>query len=187
MKVSNISKGEIILYKDQPYQVMDKDFFKLGRGRGHLKAKLKNIQSGAVIWQTFNSEEQVETVELVSKKLQYLYSDQESLHFMDPVSFEQVDMDVKTASRTKKFVTEGSEINVIYWQDKPVSVKIPQKVSLKVVKAEEAVKGDTVSGATKEVTLETGLKVKTPLFIREGDKIIINTESEQYVSRDTQT
>ncbi len=187
MKISNISKGDIILYKNEPYQVMDKEFFKLGRGRGNLKDKLKNVMTGVVIKQTFNSEFQVEIAELVNKKLQYLYNDNSGLHFMDPINFEQIDFGGKMAQAVKKFLTEGSEVSVIFWQNKPLTIKIPQKVSLKVVKAEQAVKGDTVGGATKEVVLETGLKVKVPLFIKEGDKVIINTESEEYVGRDTQT
>jgi len=183
MKASNITKGMIILFKKEPYQVLDKKFFNLGRGRGHLKAKLRNVKKRNVIRYTFNSVESVEEVQLQPRELQYLYHDSEKAYFMDPKTFGQVDLDYSLAKDIIHFLKEGENYKLSFFEDKPIIIKIPPKVILRVTKAEEAVKGNTVAGASKEVLLETGFKLKVPLFIKKGDKLIINTETKDYVSR----
>lgn len=183
MKASNITKGMIILFKKEPYRVLDKKFFNLGRGRGHLKAKLKNLKKRNVIRYTFNSVESVEEIQLQSRELQYLYNDSEKIYFMDPKSFQQVDLDFSLAKDVIHFLKEGGNYQLSFFEEKPIIIKIPPKVILKVTKAEDAVKGNTVAGASKEVLLETGFKLKVPLFIKQGDKVIINTETKNYVSR----
>ena len=183
MKASNITKGMIILFKKEPHQVLDKKFFNLGRGRGHLKAKLRNVKKRNVIRYTFNSIESVEEVELQSRQLQYLYHDSEKIYFMDPKSFQQIDLDYSLAKDIIHFLKEGKNYQLSFFEERPIIIKITPKIILKVTKAEEAVKGNTVAGASKEVVLETGLKLKVPLFIKKGDKIIINTETKNYVSR----
>ena len=173
----------IILFKEEPHQVLDKKFSNLGRGRGHLKAKLRNVKKGSVISYTFSSIESVEEIQLQSRELQYLYHDSEKAYFMDPKSFQQVDSDFSLAKDIICFLKEGENYKLSFFEKKPIIIKIPPKVILKVTKAEDAVKGNTVAGASKEVTLETGCKLKVPLFIKQGDKIIINTETKDYVSR----
>ena len=173
----------IILFKKEPYQVLDKKFSNLGRGRGHLKAKLRNVKKGSVISYTFSSIESVEEIQLQSRQLQYLYHDSEKAYFMDPKSFQQIDLESSVAKDVIHFLKEGENYQLSFFEEKPIIIKIPPKVILKVTKAEDAVKGNTVAGASKEVTLETGCKLKVPLFIKQGDKVIINTETKDYVSR----
>ncbi len=183
MKASNIKKGTMILFRGEPHLVLEKDFFNLGRGRGHLRAKLKNVRSGATIRFTFNSVESVEEVVFQNRQLQYLYQSGSELYFMDPKTFEQISFPKDLAADKTHFLKEGELYMVTFYEEKPLGIKLPPKVTLTVTQAEEAVKGDTVTGATKTVTLETGFKLRTPLFIKLGDKLIINTETGEYVGR----
>lgn len=183
MKASNISKGMVILFKGEPHKVLEKAFFNLGRGMGHAQAKLKNVKNGNVIRYTFKSEEPVDQVDIQVKKLQYLYHDETSVYFMDPKSFEQAEIPLAMVDEFVQFLKESDLYQVSFYEDKPIGIIPPQKVTLKVVEAEDAVKGDTVTAAQKMVQLETGYSIKVPLFIKEGDSLIINTETGQYVSR----
>lgn len=183
MKASNIKKGMMILFKDEPCLVLEKEFFKLGRGRGHLRAKLKNVKTGATIRYTFNSVEPVEEAVFQNRRLQYLYQSGQEIYFMDPQTFEQVSLADDLIGDKIHFLKEGELYLVTFYEETAMGIKLPPKVTLKISQAEEAVKGDTVTGATKTITLETGFKVRTPLFIKEGDKVIINTETGEYVSR----
>jgi len=183
MKASNVTKGMIILFRNEPHQVKSKDFFNLGRGMGHLRARLRNIKTGNVIRFTFKSEEPVEEVSLENRRLQYLYHDENGANFMDPTTFEQIFLVNSIVGNLANFLKEGDEYQIVFYEGKPIGIKTPQKVTLKVVEAEDAVKGDTVTAANKIVTLETGYKVKTPLFVKTNDLLIINTETGEYVSR----
>jgi elongation factor P len=183
MKASNITKGMIILFKGEPHQVLDKEFFNLGRGRGHLRAKLKNVKTGATIRYTFNSVEPVEEIQFQNRRLQYLYQTGQEINFMDPQSFEQVNLPMELINDKIHFLKEGEVYLVPFYEELPLGIKLPPKVTLKVTKAEQGVKGNTVTGATKIVILENGYEVKTPLFVKEGDELIINTETGEYVSR----
>ena len=182
-KASNITKGMIILFRDEPHQVLEKSFFNLGRGMGHLRAKLRNIKNGNVIRFTFKSEESIEEVDIETKKLQYLYFDQEKVYFMDPANFEQVGINKKIVESLVNFLKEGDIYQVIFYEGLPIGIRPPQKVKLKVIQAQDEAKGDTVTAGNKTVTVSTGYKLKVPLFIKQGEEIIINTESGEYVSR----
>lgn len=183
LKAGNINKGMVIMFKGQPHQVMEKSFFNLGRGMGHARAKLKNVKNGNVIRYTFKSEEPVEEVDLDNKKLEYLYHDQENIYFMDPGSFEQLAIDKSVAQDLIRFMKQGDQYQLVFFENKPIGIRPPQKVTLKVLEAEDAVKGDTVTAANKIITLETGFQLKVPLFVKKGDSVIVNTETGQYVSR----
>lgn len=183
LKAGNITKGMFILFRKEPYQVLEKEFFNLGRGRGHLRAKLKNIKNGNITRYTFKSEDPIEKIELESKKLQYLYKDENEIYFMDTETFKQTSLPVKIIGKLINFLKEGDEYQVILFSQKAIGVRPPAKVTLKVIQAEEGVKGDSVSGANKTVVLQTGYSLKTPLFIKKGDKIIVNTQKGEYVSR----
>jgi len=183
MKASNISKGMVILFKGEPHKVLEKAFFNLGRGMGHTQAKLRNVKNANVLRYTFKSEEPVEEVDIFVKKLQFLYHDENGANFMDPGTFEQTEIPLGMVSEFIHFLKEGDQYQVSFYEDKPIGIIPPQKVILKVVEAEDAVKGDTVTAAQKMVQLETGHSIKVPLFVKEGDSLIINTQTGEYVSR----
>jgi len=183
LKASNINKGMVILFKGEPYKVLEKAFFNLGRGMGHAQAKLRNVKTGNVIRYTFKSEEPVEEIDLVVKKIQYLYHDESVAFFMDPRTFEQIELSLNLVSEFVRFLKEGDQYQVSFYDEKPIGVNPPQKVTLKVIESENAVKGDTVAGANKLVTLETGYELKVPLFVKKDDLVIVNTQTGDYVSR----
>lgn len=183
MKASNLKRGMIILFKNEPHQILEKKFFNLGRGRGHARVRLKNVKTGATIRYTFSSVESVEELQFQVRRLQYLYQSGEDIYFMDPQSFEQINLPLDLINEKSHFLKEGELYLLTFYEETPLGIKLPPKATLKVVKAEEAVKGNTVTGATKNVVLESGFMVKTPLFIKEGDNIVINTETGGYVGR----
>jgi elongation factor P len=129
------------------------------------------------------TQEMVEEISVVDKDCQYLYNDGESYHFMDNESYEQFEIPLSNFEEKQYFMKDGETYPVTFWDEKAIDIKIPYKVVFEVTEAEDAVKGDTVTGATKVVTIETGLAVKVPIFIKQGEKIMINTETKEYVER----
>ena len=183
IKAGAIEKGMCILIKEEPYLVAEREFVNPGKGSAFVRLKLKNIRSGQVLKQVMKTPETVEDVSVEDKLCQYLYNDGENFHFMDNENFEQFTIPVESFEDIVLFLKEGESYKVVMWDDKPIDIKIPYKVVFIVTSAEEGLKGDTVTGATKTVTLETGLKIKVPIFIKEGEKVLVNTETKEYVER----
>ena len=148
-----------------------------------MRTKIKNVASGKGLDYTFKSNESVETVEVNSIEMQYLYKDQKSAYFMDERNYNQYTVPLAVVGDVIEFFKEGEKMYVYLHDDKPLSIRPPVSVTLKVVQTEDAVKGDTVSGAKKEAELETGAKVMVPLFIKNGDMISINPETHEYTGR----
>jgi elongation factor P len=183
IKAGSISKGTFLLMKNEPYVVVEREFVNPGKGSAFVRLKLKSLISGQVLKQVIKSQETVEDISVETREAQYLFSDAESYHFMDLETYEQFTMPVSGHEDTKLFIREGDTAQLSFWDEKPIDVIVPYKVVLTVTEAQAGLKGDTVSGATKPVTLETGLVVKVPLFIKEGDRLLINTETREYVER----
>jgi elongation factor P len=125
----------------------------------------------------------VEDIELIDLDCQYLYNDGDEFHFMNLENYEQFSVPVQGFEDYRDLMKEGETYTLVMWEDRPLDIKLPFKIVYTVTKAEEAVKGDTVTGATKTVEVETGMKVRVPIFIKEGEKILVNTESKEYVER----
>ena len=179
-----IKKDAFIMFKDAVHVVTDFQHVNPGKGAAFVRAKLKNVQTGKVIDNTFKVGENVETVDLVRKTMQYLYSDGSGCSFMDNESYEQVTISADILGDKGQYLTEGQEVIVLTHDSQALSVELPKKLAFKVTEAMPAEKGDSAQGrVTKEVTLETGMKLNVPLFIKEGDEIIVNTESGEYVER----
>ncbi len=183
IKAGSVSKGMFLLVKNEPYLVTDRDFVNPGKGSAFVRLKLKNLRTGLVLKQVNKSQESLEEITVETKEAQYLYADNENYVFMDTETYEQFTMLIEGHEDKVYFMKEGNEIQLSFWNEKPLDILLKKKIALTVTKAEHALKGDTVSGATKTVTVKTGLKVKVPLFIKEGDKILINTETREYVER----
>jgi elongation factor P len=183
IKAGSIDKGTTILMKGDPYLVAEREFVNPGKGSAFVRLKLKNLKTGQVLKEVLKSQETVEEVEVIDRDSQFLYSDGEGYHFMDTETFDQYVVPVEDFEDTGLFMKEGETYKVIFWEDAPIDIKIPYKVVFTVTEAEEGVKGDTVTGATKTVRVETGLEVKVPIFIKQGEKILVNTESREYVER----
>ncbi|MCD6568773.1 elongation factor P [bacterium] len=185
ISTSEFKKGIIIKVNNEPYQIINYQFYKPGKGMAVMRTTLKNIKTGKVIDKTFRSGERFEEVEIEYQKATFLYSDRKNAVFLDENN-NRITIPKEKVSSQLPFLKEKSEVDLMFLQEELIGIKIPIKVSLKVISAPPSIKGNTVSGATKVVTLETGLKLNVPIFIKEGENIIVNTETGEYVSRDKQ-
>ncbi|MFP4302105.1 MAG: elongation factor P [Alkalispirochaetaceae bacterium] len=183
VKAGQIEKGMVIMFKDQPYLVAEREFVNPGKGSAFTRCKLKSLVSGQVLRETIKTNESVEEANVFHKQGQFLYSDGATYHFMDSETYEQFEVPVEGLEEKGRFMLEGESYEVLMWENKPIDINIPLKMVLSVTEAAEAVRGDTATGVTKTVTVETGVQVKVPIFIKEGDKILVNTESGEYVER----
>ncbi|MBI4009456.1 elongation factor P [Candidatus Roizmanbacteria bacterium] len=179
----NLKKGDFIYYQNEIWQVQKSEFYSPGKGSALMKTKIKNVISGKTIDYTFKSQETVETLEVESREMQYLYKDNLNLHFMDERSYQQYEVPISAVWGISNFLKEGNKYFVYMYNEKPLSVRSPMNVKLKVAETEGAIKGDTVTGAKKPAKLETGIIIQVPLFVRVGDIVSINPETGQYVER----
>ena len=183
ISAGNLKKGEFIIYQNETWQLQKAEFYSPGKGSALMRAKIKNVISGKNIDYTFKSSEYVETIEVESVEMQYLYKDNENAYYMDERTYNQYTVPLAVIGEAINFFKEGEKMFVYIHDDQPLSVRAPLSVTLKIVQTEDAVKGDTVSGAKKEAELETGVKVMVPLFIKVGEKISVNPETGQYTGR----
>ncbi len=183
IKGGGIEKGMYILYKGEPYLVAEREFVNPGKGAAFTRCKLKNVRTGSVLKETIKSSDSVEEANVYDRDGQYLYNDGEVFHFMDIETYDQFDIPDSVMADKGAFLKEGDQYRIVMWEQQPVDVIVPLKMVFEVTDAPDAVKGDTVTGATKTVVVETGLSVQVPIFIKSGDKIRVNTESGEYVER----
>ncbi|MEP7162861.1 MAG: elongation factor P [Candidatus Moraniibacteriota bacterium] len=183
LSLTDIKTGRRLLWNSEPYLVVEYQHTFLGRGSAVMRTKLKNLLSGAIIDYTFHDKDKIDEAEMGKTKAQYLYHEGEEYSFMDMATFDQFTLSKKVLGNMTDYLIEGTEVTLLNWDEKPLSVELPIKMTLTVTDAPPGIKGDTASGGDKMVTLETGLQVTTPLFIKTGDKLVINTEKGTYVSR----
>jgi elongation factor P len=178
-----IVKGSCLLQKGQPFLVVEREFHTPGKGTAIARVKMKSIKDGSVLTLTIPTQQEVEDAQVDIQTCQYQYSDQDNYHFMDNESYEQYEVLITDHEDKKYYLKESDAYELTIWEGKVIDIKIPYKVVFTVAESENYVKGDTVSGATKPVTTETGLVVRVPLFIKQGEKILVNTETNEYVER----
>lgn len=155
-----------------------------GKGAAFVRTRLKALKTGKVVENTFKSDEAIEFMEMERKKVQYLYGTPTEQTFMDMVTYEQFSVGAEVIGQYAQYLKEGLEVVLLVNEEGiPVTVDFPKKVTLKVTEAPPAVKGDTSGNVTKEIVLENGLKVRTPLFIKEDDRVVVNTDTGEYVER----
>ncbi len=183
MNATDLKNGETFLHYGKPYQVVKYNLIKMGRGSAYVKITAKNMESGGTEEISYQSNASVEEANTGKRKLQYLYKDALTAYFMDPKSFEQIEIPLKVLGDQVLFLREGSEPTVLFWEDKPLSIDIPPKVVLEVTETDPGVKGNSASNIYKSAVLENGLKVKVPLFIGVGEKIRVDTRTWDYIER----
>lgn len=183
ISTSELKKGVCIIFRDTPHIVVDKTFVSPGKGSAFYRTRLKNLKTNNVIEFTFKSGEKLEEAPLEVKEMQYLYKDSENLTFINPQTYEQISLPKEMAGSFWALMKEGEIYQVYVLENQAVAIRPPLKVRLKVTASEAGAKGNTVTGATKEVEVETGYHLQVPLFIKEGDTISINVESGQYTER----
>ena len=145
--------------------------------------KVKNLITGALLPKTFKGQEKIEPAEVTTKRVQYLYKDDEKFYFMDPETFEQYELAGDMVGESKDFMRDGDEMEIQFYNGNPINLTLPKNIWLKVTYTENAVKGDTSSAITKDATLETGVVIKVPAFIKEGDIVSVDTETYTYRER----
>ncbi len=182
--MAEIKKGIVIKHNDDLYVVKDFHFVNPGKGVAFTKTKMKSITSGRALEITYKSGEQIDIVQVQRQNMQFLYMNGDFYSFMIKDTYETIDINKEVLGEDGQFLKEGLEVVGQFYQDSPVAVDIPKKVQYEVVDAPPAVKGDSASGnVTKEIGLENGYTLQAPIFIKEGDQIMINTETGLYDCR----
>ncbi|MBO8457841.1 MAG: elongation factor P [Spirochaetes bacterium] len=179
----DIAKGTVLLIKGTPYLVVEREFVNPGKGSAFARCKMKNLRDGSVLTQTIKTQDNVEDATVSSHRCQYQYDDGDNFIFMDNETFDQIAVPKEGNESKAHYLKDDIEYEIIVWEGEPIDVRIPQKMIFEVAESENYIKGDTVSGATKPIVTETGLTVRVPLFIKQGEKILVNTESNDYVER----
>jgi len=183
LAVSELRRGMAILYDGELYEVVEYEHSKRGRAGAVAKTKLKHLKTGKVLSATFKGSEDTASAFLETRILQYLYHDGQSLVFMDSERFDQFPLSADVIGEKAQFLVEGMSVSGCYYEDSLVKVDIPNFVELEVTHTEPAVKGDTVSNVEKPATVETGAVVQVPMFVKEGDRLKIDTRTGTYVER----
>lgn len=181
--INDLKTGTVFEDGGQPWVVLEYQHSKMGRGGAVLRTKLKNLVTGATLQKTFQGSDKVTPVELERKKAQYLYNDGTGYVFMDESTYEQFTFGEDIMGDSRYYIKEGDSVELQYYKGKPISLNVPIKVPLVVVEAMEADKGNTATAATKPITLETGLKIQGPMFLKKGDIVIVDTRDGSYVER----
>lgn len=184
LNFNEIKTGKVIKVNDAPFVIIKTDHHKMGRGGAVLKIKLRNLINGNVLEQTYQGAEKAEEAETQTKKANFMYKDKEKAYFMDNENFEQFELALEDIGESStQFLKEGTDVSVLYFESRPVSIELPIKMEFKVVTAPPSVKGNSAGNVNKQVEIETGALINVPLFINEGDMIRINTETGEYVER----
>lgn len=183
INVNDFKNGMTILVDGNIFQILEFLHVKPGKGPAFVRTKLKNLRSGAIIDHTFNAGIKVEKAMIEKKTMQYLYNQGETYYFMNMDTYDQVELNKCQIEEEANYLKENLEVDVIFYQSEMLGLNLPEKIDLVVVSAEPGIKGNTATSATKEATLETGLTLRVPLFINEGDAVIVSTKDGKYVSR----
>lgn len=179
---TDLKKGVIIQLDGQPYRVTEYSQKVMGRGGSIVNVKIKNLITGALLPKTYKGQDKIEAAEVTTRTVQYLYAD-DILHFMDPKSFEQFDVPLDVAEDVPKYIKEGGEVQLQFFNGQAINVELPVSAQLEVTYTENVVKGDTTSSVLKDATMDTGIIVKVPAFIKTGEKIKVDTRDGSYIER----
>lgn len=183
ISTSDFKRGLTIELKGEIYSIVDFLHVKPGKGGAFVRTKLKNIQTGLVVDKTFRAGEKMEQAIIDRKTMQYLYNDGGSYYFMNKENYEQIALSKEQVNDLKEFLKEGNDVEIIFCKGDMIGAELPNFLNLKITKTMPGVKGNTVSGALKPATLETGAIIQVPLFIKEGDIIKIDTREKKYIER----
>jgi elongation factor P len=180
---SELKKGITIMLEGEMYKVTDWSHNKQGRGSANVRLQLKNLRTGSNIERTFQAGAKFDDVRLDRRELQFMYSDGDEYHFMDPETYEQVSLRADMLGDSVNYMVENENVEVLMNGDTFVDIDLPAAVVLAVTSSEPGVRGDTATGATKPATLVTGLTINVPLFVNEGDRVKVDTRTGKYLER----
>jgi elongation factor P len=180
---TDLKNGVTFLRNEKPYKVVKYSLIKMGRGGATVKLMVRDMETGGVIPVSYSSNVKVDEVTTTKRRLQYLFKDASTVTFMDPTSFDQIEIPVGVIETELPFIKEGDNVDVLFWNDKALSVDIMPKVVLTVVETDPGVKGNTVSNLYKPAKMDNGLTIRVPLFINAGEKIRVDTRTSSYIER----
>lgn len=181
---SEIRKGVVIRQANDLYVVVEFQHVNPGKGAAFVRTRMKSLGTGKVVEVTYKTSESVDIVQVDFRTMQYLYQSGDNFAFMNMETYEQIEMNGDLIGNDAKYLKEGIEVVVGLYEGRPVSVQLPKKIQYRVADAPPAVRGDSASGnVTKEITLDNGLKIQAPIFIKEGEEILVNTETGEYSAR----
>ena len=183
LNVNDFKTGVTINYDGNLYQVLEFQHVKPGKGAAIVKAKLKNMRTGSIAEYSFGAGTKVPTAHISKQKMQYLYASGNVYSFMNMETYEQIELDESQIVNEIKFLKEGLEVMITFFESEMLGIELPEKIDYVITNTEPAVKGNTATNATKDAIIETGLLVRVPLFINEGEEIIVSTKDGKYVSR----
>jgi elongation factor P len=180
---SEFRNGLRIELDGEPFEITFFQHVKPGKGGAFVRTKLRNLRTGRVVDQTFRAGERVGEADVEDRRMQYLYQDGDSLVFMDTQSFDQIPFSADQVGDARRFLKENTEVDVLFWKGRPLQIELPNFIEAEIARCDPGLKGDTASGATKPATLETGAVVQVPLFVKEGDRVRVDTRTGQYIER----
>jgi len=181
--ITDLKKGTVFQWEGEPFRVVDYNQKVMGRGGSIVNVRIKSLLDGKVLEKTFKGNETLQTADVTNQTVQYLYSDGTTFYFMNGETFEQFEIAADLVGDGAGYLKEGDSVQLQFFNDRPINVELPKNVPLKVTYTEDAVKGDTSSSITKDATLETGITIKVPAFIKQGDLISVDTTSGAYRER----
>ncbi len=185
MTVNDLKNGLTIKYNNTVYQVMEFQHVKPGKGSAFVRTKLRNLFTGAIQDITFsNTSEKIEKAHIDKKSMQFLYSEGETYYFMDMETYDQLEVNKDVIGDQLRFLIENTELTLVMYEGTIIGINLPEKMAFEVIEAEPAIKGDTRSGGDKMAKIETGYDLRVPIFIEAGERIILNTATGEYVSRE---
>jgi len=183
MDVNDLRKNVKLEIDGQPFVVVDFQFVKPGKGQGLYKCKIKNMITGAVLERTWRSGEKLTAANVESNKMQFLFSSGEAFTFMDSETYEQVEMSADVIGDDKNWLLDNLDVEVLFYNERPVGVSLPSHVVMEIVECEPGVKGDTATNVTKQAQVQTGATINVPLFIKVGETVKVDTRTGAYVER----
>ncbi|MDG2228928.1 MAG: elongation factor P [Gammaproteobacteria bacterium] len=180
---SDFKNGLKVLIDGEPFNIIDTEFHKPGKGQAFNKIKLKNLKNGKVLEKTIKIGSSLEKADVLTREMQFLYSDGDQFHFMDSESYEQIAISKETIGEIKIWLKEESVCNITLWNERAIDVEPPIFIESRIIKTDPGLKGDTAQGGVKPAEIETGANIKVPLFVDEGEIIKVDTRTGEYVSR----
>lgn len=185
IQTTDMKKNVKIELEGKVYVILKSDHTNPGKGSAFVRCRMKNLETGQVIERTFKSGVSTGCIkaDLDQKEVEYMYADTEGFNFMDQDNFETIHVQTEYVGDAKDYLQEGIKLNLLYWKGVPISIDLPNFVELVVTETDPGLKGDTASGGMKKATMETGLQINVPLFIKNGEKLKIDTRTGEYVER----
>jgi elongation factor P len=183
LSITNLKKGVIFAWEGEPFRVVDYNQKVMGRGGSIVNVRIKSLLSGKVLDKTFKGNEQLDSADVTTQTVQYLYNDASTFFFMNEETFDQFEVPADLVGDGSGYIKEGDRVQLQFFNGRPINVELPKNVPLKVTYTEDAVKGDTSSAISKNATLETGLTIKVPAFVKQGDVISVDTSNGAYRER----